>query len=173
MKKIIILLAFVFMGSLAVSAQKIVYVDSDKVLNSLPEYKDAQREIDKVTENWQQEVQKRYENIENLYKAYQAEEVLLTEDMKQRRQDEIIAKEKELKDFQKEKFGYEGALFKKRQELVKPIQDKIYAAIVTLAEQRAYDFVLDKSSGVSVLYADEKFDKTSEVMKALNIDIED
>ncbi len=169
MKKLIILAAFILTSTVFINAQKIVYVDTEKVLNSMGEYKEAQKEIDKITEKWQKEIQGKYEVIDQMYKTYQAEEILLTDDMKRKREDEIIAKEKEMKDFQKEKFGFEGALYKKRQELVKPVQDKIYAAIEKMAQQRAYDFVLDKSSGVSILFANEKYDKTSEIMEDLGI----
>jgi len=169
MKKLIILAAFILTTTIVSNAQKIVFVDTEKVLSSMSEYKEAQKEIDKITEKWQKEVQGQYEVIDQMYKTYQAEEILLTDDMKQKREEEIIAKEKEMKDFQKEKFGFEGALYKKRQELVKPVQDKIYAAIEKMAQQRAYDFVLDKSSGVSILFANEKYDKTDEVMDDLGI----
>ncbi len=170
MKKIIVLLAFLLGGTMFTMAQKIVYVDTDMVLNKMPEYQEAQKEIDQITEAWQKQIQQRYAEIEEMYKAYQAEEILLTEDMRQGRQDEIVQKEKDLKDFQKAKFGYEGELYKKRQELVKPVQDQIYEAIQKMAVQRSYDFVLDKSSGISVLYANEKYDKTTEIMKALNLE---
>ncbi len=169
MKHIIVLIAFLMAATTFSMAQKIVYVDTDKVLNSMPEYKEAQQQIDKITEKWQKEIQARYSEIEEMYKAYQAEEILLTEDLRQRRQDEIIEKEKSLKELQKEKFGHEGALFKKRQELVKPIQDEIYAAIQKMATQSAYDFVLDKSSGISILFANDKYDKTGEIMRSLGI----
>jgi len=169
MKKLIILIAFVLTTGSAINAQKIVYVDTEKVLSSMSEYKEAQKEIDKITEKWQKEVQQKYAEIEEMYKAYQAEEILLTDDMKRKKEDEILNKEKAMKDFQKEKFGFEGALYKKRQELVKPVQDKIYEAIEKMAQQKAYDFVLDKSSGVSILFANEKYDKTAEIMDDLGI----
>jgi len=169
MKNLIVLIAFFMAATTFSMAQKIVYVDTDKVLNSMPDYKEAQQQIDKITEKWQKEIQSKYSEIEEMYKAYQAEEILLTDDLKQRRQNEIIEKEKALKDTQKAKFGHEGALFKKRQELVKPIQDEIYAAIQKMATQSAYDFVLDKSSGVSILFANEKYDKTAEIMRSLGI----
>lgn len=164
-----ILLAFFMAATTFTMAQKIVYVDTDKVLNSMPDYKEAQKDIDRITQKWQKEIQDKYAEIENMYKAYQAEEILLTEDLKQRRQEEIIEKEKALKDLQKAKFGHEGELFQKRQELVKPIQDEIYAAIQKMATQSAYDFVLDKSSGISILFANDKYDKTGEIMRALGI----
>ncbi len=169
MKKIIAILAIVVAGTTMSFAQKIVFVDTEAVLNAMPEYQDAQKQIDRKTQQWQKDVQQKYQEIENLYKAFRAEEVLLTEDLRQRREQEIIDKEKSLKDFQKEKFGFEGGLFKLRQDLVKPIQDSIYEAIAKMANQRAYDFVLDKSSGISVLYANDKYDKTEEIMKDLNL----
>jgi len=169
MKKVFALFIMMTAISVTTMAQKMVFVDTDKVLENMTEYKEAQKQIDQVTEEWQKQVQEKYGEIEDMYRAYQAEEVLLTDDLRQKRQDEIIAKEKQLKDFQKRKFGYEGDLYKKRQELVKPIQDQIYAAISTMAKRKGYDFVLDKSSGVSILFANEEYDKTCEVMESLGM----
>lgn len=173
MKKLIILLAVLGASFTSISAQKIVYVDTQYILERMPEYQDAQKEIDLITERWQKQIQESYDEIDRMYRAYQAEEIILSPDDKKKREEDIIKAEKELKDLQKAKFGQEGELFQKRKTLVKPIQDQVYAAISGMAEQRAYDFVLDKSSGISILFANDKFDKTAEVMKALGIEVEE
>ncbi len=173
MKKLIILLAILGASFSSINAQKIVYVDTQAILERMPEYQDAQKEIDRTTERWQKQIQQKYDEIDRMYRAYQAEEIILSPDDKAAREEEIIKAEKDLKDLQKAKFGHEGELYQKKRELVKPIQDQVYAAISEMAEQRAYDLVLDKSSGIAILYANDKYDKTTEVMKALGIAVEE
>lgn len=163
------LMAMMLMGSQSTFAQKFAFVDSEYILDQMTSYKDAQKELDQIAEGWQKEIEKKYKDIEEMYKAFQAEQVLLTEEMKRQREDEIIQKEKEAKDLQKKRFGYEGDLFQKRQELVKPIQDKVYKAIKAVAERKSYQFIFDKSNGVTMLYADPKYDMSSEVLKELGI----
>ena len=150
-------------------AQRFAYVDTEYILSKIPEYQSAETQLDKIAEKWQADVQKKYAEIEEMYKDYQANQILLTEDMRAAREDEIMNKERELKEYQKGKFGYEGELFQKRQELVKPIQDQVYEAIQKLAKQKAFDFILDKSSGVSILFANPKFDKSDDVLRELGI----
>src|ERR1043166_7334517 len=136
MKKIKIqfaLFAMLLIFSSAAFAQKYAYVNTQYILDNIPEYKAAMQQLDNVSLTWQKEIEDRYAIIDKLYKAYQAEQVLLTEEMKKRRQDEINTKEKDVKELQKQRFGYEGDLFKKKQELVKPIQDKIYNAVKKFA----------------------------------------
>lgn len=161
---------FVFV-SLVASAQgtaaKFGYVDTDYILGQIPEYKAAQSELDKTSIQWQKEIEAKYAEIDKLYKAYQADAILLTDDMKKKRENEIVNKEKEVKDLQKQRFGVDGELFKKRQELVKPIQDKVYNAIKVVAEKAGLGFILDKSGQVSILYANSKYDKSDEVLTQL------
>ena len=109
----------------------------------------------------------KYKEIEQLYSKYQADKVLLSDKAQEQREDEIIQKEKEARDFQKAKFGPEGELFKKRQELVKPIQDKVYSAIEAYAKKRGYDFIYDRSSNASMLYANPELDKTQDLIDSL------
>jgi len=149
------------------TAQRFVYVDTEYILEKIPDYKKAQQQIDQISEQWRKEIDSRYKEIENMYKTYQAEQVLLTDDMRNRREQEIVAKEKGVKALQKKRFGYEGELFQKRQDLVKPIQDKIYDAIKTMAETKSYDFVFDRSSGMTMLYNNPRHDKSDEILKAL------
>ncbi len=167
MKKLILILSIVFATSVASYAQKFAYVDTEYILGQIPEYKAAQAELDKISIQWQKEVEAKYAEIDKMYKAYQAEQILLTEDMKKKREADIIAKEKEAKDLQKQRFGVDGELFKKRQELVKPIQDKVYNAIKAVAEKGAYSIIFDKSSDLTMLYASSKLDKSDDVLTQL------
>lgn len=167
MKKIIILAVFIVASATAVLAQKFGYVDTEYILANIPEYKQAQSELDKTSVNWQKEIEAKYTEIDKLYKAYQAEQILLTEDMKKKREAEIVGKEKEVKDLQKQRFGVDGDLFKKRQELVKPIQDKVYNAVKEIAEKQVYAVIFDKSSELTMLYTSAKYDKSDEVLEAM------
>lgn len=155
-------------AAITLSAQagtaKFGYVDTDYIMSEIPEYKAAQNELDKTSVQWQKEIDTKYAEIDKLYKAYQADAILLTEEMKKKRENEIINKEKEVKDLQKQRFGVDGELFKKRQELVKPIQDKVYNAIKAVAERKGLGFVMDKSGQVTLLYANSKYDMSDEVL---------
>ncbi len=148
-------------------ALKICYVDTEYILSSIPEYEAANQQIDQMAENWRQEIDARYKEIEKLYKSYQAEQVLLPEQVKLQRQQEIETKEKAAKEFQKQKFGYEGELFQKKQELIKPIQDKVFKAIEKMARAESWDFVLDRSSGVMMLFANARLDKSDDIIRAM------
>ncbi|MCC6181559.1 MAG: OmpH family outer membrane protein [Bacteroidia bacterium] len=164
MKKVIsLLVVFIAMSSVAI-AQKIGYIDSEYILSNIPEYKAAQSEIDKLSVDWQKEIEAKYTEIDKLYKIYQAESVLLTDDMRKKRENEIINKEKEVKDLQKQRFGVDGELFSKRMELVKPIQDKIYSAVKQVAERQGLAFIFDKAGQVSILYSNSKYDKSEDVL---------
>lgn len=153
-----------FAQSQTAAAAKFGYVDSDYILGQVPEFKAAQNELEKTSMNWQKEIEAKYTEVDRLNKAYQADAVLLTDDMKKKREAEIAAREKEVKDLQKQRFGVDGELFKKRQELVKPIQDKVYNAIKVIAEKKAMGFILDKSGQVSILYVNPKYDISDDVL---------
>ncbi len=167
MKKLIaiVVIATVFTG--VSFAQKFAFVDSDYILNNIPSYVAAQDEIDKMSENWEAEVSKEYETIAEMYKTYQAERVLLSEEMKKKREDEIIKKEKEVKEIQNKYFGPEGDLFNKREEMVKPIQDALYKAIKEMTVEGGYAIIFDTASGASILYSNPKYDKSDEVLQKL------
>jgi outer membrane protein len=167
MKKTILILAFTVIGSVAAIAQKYAYVNSEYILDNIPEYKAAMQQLDQQSVNWQKEIETKYAFIDKLYKDYQAEQILLTDDMKRKREAEITTKEKEVKEYQKSKFGYEGELFKKKQDLVKPIQDKIYNAVKKLATDQSYAVIFDKSSDLIMLYTNPKYDKSDEILKAM------
>jgi len=169
MKKVILAAGLLLATVQLSQAQKYAYIDSDYILANTPEYKSAQTQIDNLSIQWQKEVESKYAEIDKLYKAFQAEEVLLTDEMKKKRESEIITKEKEAKDLQKQHFGVDGDLFKKRQELVKPIQDKIYEAVKTIAEKGTYAVIFDKSSDLSMLYANPKYDKSDDVLDAMGL----
>lgn len=167
MKKVILAFSILMVTSVAAIAQKFAYVDTEYILGQIPEYKSAQAELDKISIGWQKEIEAKYAEIDKMYKAYQAEQILLTDDMKKKREGDIIAKEKDAKDMQKSKFGVDGELFKKRQELVKPIQDKVYNAIKAVAEKGAYSIIFDKASDLTMLYASSKLDKSDDVLTQL------
>jgi outer membrane protein len=162
--RFLIPLLFITAFSFAQSAAKFGYVDTDYILSQIPEFKAAQSELDKTSVGWQKDIDGKYAEIDKLYKAYQADAILLTEEMKKKRENEIVSREKEVQDLQKKRFGVDGELFKKRQELVKPIQDKVYNAIKTIAEKKGLGFVLDKSGQVSILYANNKYDISDDIL---------
>ncbi len=166
-KKIVSILCLVLLVSFTSRAQKIGFIDTDYILGSIPEYKAAQAEIDKLSVDWQKEIEAKYTEIDKLYKAYQADAILLTDDMKKKRENEIVNKEKEVKELQKQRFGVDGELFKKRQELVKPIQDKVYNAVKSVAEKNGLAIILDKAGQVAILYANPKYDKSEEILTFL------
>ncbi|MBK8557573.1 MAG: OmpH family outer membrane protein [Lewinellaceae bacterium] len=148
-------------------AQRIAYVDVTDILESLPEYQKAQEQLDKIATQWRQEIAVEQDKIKGMYSKYQAEQVLLSEDMKKQREEEIMNKEKEVRELQRVKFGAEGSLFKKREELVRPIQDRVYGAIQQFAEDKGFEFIFDKGSASGMLFADKRYDKTADVKAML------
>ncbi len=144
--------------------QKYAYVDTQYILDNIPEFQDAQDELDEFSEKWQKEIESTYAKVSDMYQKYQAESVLLPEDVKHKREEEIIAKEKEVKDLQRKYFGAEGDLYKKRQELVQPIQEKVYNAIESIAASSNYSFVFDKAGGMTLLYGNPKYDISDDVL---------
>lgn len=160
--------AVFFTASLS-NAQKFAYVDTEYILSQLPDYKSAQKKLDETSEIWQKEIDAKYAEIDKLYKNYQAEEVLLNSDQKKQRQAEIVAKEKEAKKLQQDKFGYEGELFKKREQLIKPIQDRVFDAIQTIAKRENLDFIFDKGGDMIMLFSNARYDKSDEVLEELGI----
>ena len=147
--------------------QKIVYVDSEYILTNIPEYADAQSQIESLSSKWQGEVKALFDKVEELYNKYQTEKLLLSEDQKRAREEAIVSKEREAKNLQMQYFGSEGQLFQKRAELIQPIQEKIYTAMQEIAQQKNYAFVLDLASGTSVLYANDKNDISDDVLDQL------
>lgn len=167
MKKLILILS-VFIISLSSSfAQKYAFVDTEYILGNIPAYESAQDQLDQLSVEWQKEIESIYAEIDKMYKDFQAEKVLLTEEMKRKREDEIINKEKEAKEVQKKYFGREGDLYKKRQELVKPIQDEIFNAVKEIAIEGNFAVIFDTAGSVSMLYTDPKYDKSDKVLEKL------
>ena len=159
--KIIIVISFV---NIWLFGQKFAYVDTDYILSQVPEYRAAQSELDKVSADWQKEIDAKYMELDKLNKAYQAEKIFLTDDMMKKRETEIAAREKEVRDLQTQKFGVEGELFKKRMELVKPIQDKVYNAVKAVSERGGFAIMFDKSSSMTMLFTNPRFDKSEDVL---------
>jgi outer membrane protein len=153
--------------TLSSSAQKIAYVDSDFILERIPEYQSAQDQLEQVSLTWQAEIEEVFQEIDQLYKKFQADQILLTQDMKKRRESEIISKEKEAKELQRKRFGPEGDLFIKRKELVQPIQDRVFNAIKSFSEEKRYDIIFDKSSDLTMLYTNTNLDKSEDILKML------
>lgn len=166
-KKMSATLLLVMALAFGANAQRIACVDVTKVLESIQEYKDAQDQLDKLASKWRQEIAQEYDVIKGMYNRYQAEQVLLSDEARRQREEEIMNKEKEVRDAQKVKFGPEGELFKRRQELVRPIQDKVYSAIEAYAQERGYDFIFDKGSAAGIIFSSQQYDKTSEVLDRL------
>jgi outer membrane protein len=166
MKKLLFSI-FLTSGALMLNAQRIAVVDIAAVLEGMADYKAAQAEIDKVAAQWQQEVAQEFDKIKSMYNKYQAEQVLLSEDAKRTREDQIIKKEEEVRELQKRRFGPEGDLFKRRQQMVTPIQDKVFGSLQAYAGEKGYDIILDKSSAAGILFVGPNFDKTDEVKKKL------
>ncbi len=169
MKKLLFIFCIGFVFATSSHAQRYAVIDSKYILSKLPEYKEAQDKLDQFSKMWQQEIDQKSADLNKMYKEYDAEKVMLSDELKKKREDQIYNKEKELRDLQRQRFGYQGDLFKKREELIKPIQDKVYNAIQKLAVAKLYDFILDKSEGITVIFADPKLDKSDDVLKELGV----
>ncbi len=169
MKKIFFLALSVLVFNTYLQAQRYAVIDSKYILDKLPEYKAAQLKLDEFSQQWQQEIDKKSAALDKMYKDYDAEQVMLSDDLKKKREDELFNADKELKALQRKRFGYEGDIFKKRQELIKPIQDRVYNAVQKLAVTKLYDFILDKSEGITVIFADPKLDKSDDVLKEMGV----
>lgn len=169
MKKILFVLLVVLACAGVAEAQRYAIVDSKYILEKLQDYKDAQKKLDQFSEQWQKEIDTKQANLDRMYKEYEAEQVMLSDELKKKREDQLYNLEKEVRDMQRKRFGFEGDLFKKRQELIKPVQDKVYNAIQKIAVQRSYDFILDKSEGITVIFADPKLDKSEDVLRELGV----
>mgnify|MGYP002007781393 FL=1 len=148
-------------------AQKFAYIDTDYILNKIPDFKQAQDKLDNISTQWQKEIEQKYSEIDKMYRSYQQEKVLLTEKMQRNREDLILEKEKEAKNMQQKYFGPEGDLYSKRQELIRPIQDKIYDAVQQLASNNKYQIVFDSSSDLIMLYSNPNLDKSDKVLELM------
>ena len=170
--KVFLVLAISILTAFSSNAQtKYAVINTKYILDKIPEYKEADKKLKTLGDQWQQEIDQKQMTLDKMYKNYEAEQFMLSDDLKKKREDELFVKEKELRDLQKKRFGYEGDLFKERQKMVKPIQDKVYNVVQKLAAARGYDFILDKSEGITIIFADPKLDKSDDILKELGINI--
>lgn len=164
MKKIILASLLLFLA-IGVSAQKMAYVDTEYILKHMPDYKSSLTQIDGLSKQYQKEVDAVFQEVDKMYKAYQADQVLLTDDMRRRRENDIIETEKKAKELQRQKFGPEGDLFQTRTKLLKAIQEKVSTTIAEVAKNKYIDFVFDKSSeSTMMIYASANFDISNDVI---------
>jgi outer membrane protein len=167
MKKYILISLLLFTG-LGAFAQKFAYVDSEYILQHMPEYKSAQNQLDVLSKQWQQAVDNNFSQLDKMYKAYQADQVLLTDDMRKKRENDIIEKEKGAKEFQRQKFGPDGDLFQTRIKLLKPIQEKVSKVIADYAKGKQIDFIFDKGSEATMMiYSSSSYDVSDDIITRL------
>lgn len=167
MKKIILTLAIVLSVTVFVSAQKIAFIDSEYILENIPAYTAAQDQLDQLSSQYQKELESMHAEVEQMYKDYQAESVLLSEDMKRKREDVIISKEKDYKQLQSKYFGPNGDLYKKRQGLIKPIQDDIFNAVQEISTDGGYAVIFDKAGGTTLFVTNPRYDLSDQVLEKL------
>jgi outer membrane protein len=167
MKKLVLVSLLALFSTVAVFAQRFAYIDSEYILENIPEFQAAQLELNQLSQQWQTEIEKKFQDVERLYRDYQAESMLLPEEMRRRREEQIITAEKEAKELQMKRFGREGDLFKRREELVKPLQDQIFKAIEEIAQRGNYAVIFDKAGGGNMIYSDVRFDLSDEVLQRM------
>jgi outer membrane protein len=166
-KKAILVLALIPALATLVQAQRIASVDVSRILESINEYKAAEDELDKMAARWRQEIAQEYDKIKSLYNRFQAEQVLLSDEARRQREDEIVKKESEVREMQRKRFSPDGDLFIRRKELVQPIQDRVYAAIETYAKERGYDFIFDRGGSAGMIFSNPQYDKTDDIINRL------
>lgn len=167
MKKLIISLALVMAACVGAYAQKFALVDMDYILRNVPSYEMANEQLNQVSQRWEREVTELSKEAETMYKNYQSEMIFLTDDQKKAREEELVAKEKEVTDLRYKYFGPEGELFKKRQSLMKPIQEDVYNAVKAVCEEKGYQVIFDRASSQSIVFASPKIDVSNEVLAKL------
>ena len=166
MKRIILLAVAILFATFAFS-QKYAYVDTEYILNNIPVYESAKTQLEDLTKEWKKEIDAKKASIDQMYQNYQSERILLTEELRAKREDEIMKKEQELKQLQQKYFGESGMLYKKREELIKPIQDDIYNAIKEIATAGNYAVIFDTANNLNMLSTDPRHDKSDEVLRKL------
>jgi outer membrane protein len=169
MKRILFLVLLFMLSSSLVSAQKYGFINSEFILSKMPEYKEAKDRLDKMADRWTKEIEERYKVLNQKKEQFNKEEVLLPAEEKEKRSEELTKMEYEVIELQKTRFGVSGEYFQKRQELIKPIQDKVYDAMQKVASKRSYTFIFDKSNQSNLIYADKKFDLSDEVIKEMGL----
>lgn len=167
MKRTVLFLMTILIASGSAFAQKYAYVDTEYILNNIPSYSAAQKQLDDLSQKWESEISAIYEGVEQMYRNYQNDVVLLSKEARIKREEEIINREREAKELQNSYFGVDGELFKKREELIKPLQDDIYNAIKDIAVEGAYAVIFDTSSGMNMIYTNPRYDISDEVLHKL------
>ncbi len=167
MKKIALFTAVFLLATFATFGQRFAYIDSEYIMENIPEYQAAQMEIEEISVRWQNEIEEKFAEIDRLYREYQAEAPLLPDEIKRQREEAIIEKERQAKELQMKRFGRDGELFRKRQELIKPIQDQIYEAVEDIATRGNYAVIFDKSGGITMLYTDLRYDLSDDVLNRM------
>lgn len=170
MKKLLFSAMFILLAVVSFG-QKYAYINSEYILSNMSEYKEAQAELNRVAVMWQKEIEKKFASIDSMYKKYQVESVTMPEQIKKNREEAIIAQEKAAKDLQKKRFGQDGDLFKKREELVKPIQDRVISTVNDYAKEKGYAFVFDTAGEMTIIYADPKWDINQAILQKLGISV--
>jgi len=167
MKRIMILALLLTLGITGAQAQKFALIDMEYILSNIPAFERANEQLELISKKWQAEVENLQEEAQNLYKKYQADLVFLSEEMKSKRVAEVVAKEQEAMELKRNYFGTDGEFYKKRESLIRPIQDEIYSAIKDIAEKQGYAVVIDRASAMSIFYATPKIDISNEVLTKL------
>ena len=167
MKKIFLSLAFAVICTLAASAQKFALIDMEYILKNVPSYEMANEQLNQLSQRWQKEVEAVSKEADQMYKQYISDKVFLTEEQVKKREEEIVAKEKQATELRYKYFGPEGELYKKRQTLMKPMQDDIYNAVKKLSEERGYQAIFDRASSANIIYASPRIDVSNEVLAKL------
>ena len=167
MKKLVVLFVFL-LGALGFThAQKFAIVDMEYILKHVPAYESANEQLNQISKKWQSEVEEKVQVAQNLYKTYQTEVVFMSPEMKTKRENEIVDKEKAAQDLKRQYFGPDGELYKKRQSLMKPIQDEVYNAIQSISNDKGYQLILDKSSAMNIIFSSPKIDISDDVLVKL------
>ncbi len=167
MKKQLFLFIFASVLSITAFGQRFAFVDTEYILDNIPEFQAAEREVEELSIQWQAEIENKFAEVDRLYREYQAEAPLLPDDIKREREEEIIRVEREAKELQMQRFGREGDLFDKRQELVQPIQDQVYSAIEEIASRGNYAVIFDKAGGAAMIYTDVRYDLSDDVLQRM------
>ncbi len=167
MKKILLTLTALMLFSGITFAQKFGFIDSGYILENIPAFRAAQEQLNQLSAQYQKELESMHAEIEQMYQDFQAESVLLSEDMKRKREDVIISKEKDYKQLQRKYFGPEGDLFQKRQSLIKPVQDDIFSAVQELSNEGSYAVIFDKADGTTLFFTNPRYDLSDQVLQKL------
>ncbi|MBP3354194.1 MAG: OmpH family outer membrane protein [Bacteroidales bacterium] len=168
MKKLSIILGLLLaVVAIEVNAQKFALIDMEYILKNIPAYEMANEQLKQVSQKWEKEIEQQAAKVETMYKDYQSNSIFYTDEQKKSKEEEILAEDKKTQELKRSYFGPEGELFKKREALMKPIQDDIYEAVKTISDNKGYQMVMDRASAASVIYASPKIDISNEVLSKL------